>query len=503
MEDDQSTAQFEDEDIFISYTHIDDQPFGPDQLKWVSHLETHLTNRVAQLAGRSVSVWRDPKLSGNDEFEGEITDKLANVGMLVSVISPRYVNSTWCLLELTEFVNAAEKSIGLRVGNKSRVFKVLKTPVDREIQPESLKGLLGYEFYLESDGEERAREFLLLPKDDEFRFFQALDDLAYDIAELLSSIGAATGLGARKPHDGSTVYLALTSSDVKDHRNNFKRELERRGHAVLPERDLLDASSGELIMAIENDLKRSEVSIHPLGAWYGARPEGEERSLPHIQLELALERSSQKMLVPMIWIPEGLKPAEEAQAKLILDLEERELGPKTQLLYQTVEDFKAHLLERLAYRASPETSAVGSRDDALSVYLITDERDREGDASAVVALETYLEGQGFEVISLPELDDEAAARGVHTQNLRDCDAVIVYYGRATQDWVWVKLIELLKAPGLGRTKPFLAKAVYLAGPESAHKQDFDTADAMVLRNGDRFSGNTLEPFVERVKAGRD
>ncbi|MBT8242074.1 MAG: hypothetical protein KJN63_12690, partial [Acidimicrobiia bacterium] len=54
--------------VFISYTHVDNQSFGPDEKEWISHLQAQLAARVQQLFGERLTVWRDDKLQGNDHF---------------------------------------------------------------------------------------------------------------------------------------------------------------------------------------------------------------------------------------------------------------------------------------------------------------------------------------------------------------------------------------------------------------------------------------------------
>lgn len=64
---------------------------------------------------------------------------------LVAVLSPRYVKSDWCTKEVEGFRQAAEKTLGETVGNRSRIFKVVKTPVPLESHPPVVQGLLGGE----------------------------------------------------------------------------------------------------------------------------------------------------------------------------------------------------------------------------------------------------------------------------------------------------------------------------------------------------------------------
>ena len=82
--------------------------------------------------GREAKIWRDEKLQGNDVFSSEIVAQFQQSAVLMSVLTPRYLNSEWCTREAREFCQAAKQTGGLSIGNKSRVFKVIKTPVDNQ-----------------------------------------------------------------------------------------------------------------------------------------------------------------------------------------------------------------------------------------------------------------------------------------------------------------------------------------------------------------------------------
>src|ERR1051326_3053967 len=91
------------DDIFISYAHIDNQPLAEGLRGWVEILHERLKIRLGQLLGEGASIWRGRKLQGNDVFADTRVEKITNVAILVSVLSPRYVRSEWCLKELEEF----------------------------------------------------------------------------------------------------------------------------------------------------------------------------------------------------------------------------------------------------------------------------------------------------------------------------------------------------------------------------------------------------------------
>src|SRR5262245_58674316 len=90
-------------DLFISYAHIDNEPLHDRLPGWVELLHKRLGIRLAQLLGRESRIWRDSRLTRTDPFPPELLDQLSRAALLVSVLSPRYVNSDWCLRELNEF----------------------------------------------------------------------------------------------------------------------------------------------------------------------------------------------------------------------------------------------------------------------------------------------------------------------------------------------------------------------------------------------------------------
>ena len=104
---------FEDE-LFISYAHIDNQPLAEGLKGWVETFHERLKIRLEQLTGEPARIWRDRKLQGNDIFAETLVARLSKVAILVVVLSPRYVKSEWCLKELGEFCRCAEKGGGER-----------------------------------------------------------------------------------------------------------------------------------------------------------------------------------------------------------------------------------------------------------------------------------------------------------------------------------------------------------------------------------------------------
>ncbi|MBV9926751.1 MAG: TIR domain-containing protein [Acidobacteria bacterium] len=503
-----SPPQFED-DIFISYAHIDNQPLAEGLEGWIATLHERLRIRLEQLTGERVRLWRDPKLQGNDVFAETLIARLSKSALLVAVISPRYVKSEWCLRELSEFCRRAESYGGLTLGDRSRVFKVVKFNVPLQEHPPQLQGMLGYEFYEYDAARDRAREFSpdVLPARD-IRYWEKLDDLAYDIKGMIETMrraGDAPALAPTLPPAGGpskTVYLAETTSDLGAERDLIKRELQQRGHVVLPDREL-PLRGGALREAVREYLGRSELSVHLLGAHYGIIPEDEGRSLAEIQSELA--GACGEGLRRIVWMPVGLEARDERQREFVnglcLGLTLNGHG-KAEVLQTSLEDLKQLIGERVADQ--PKLSATLLDGDPeggggpANVYLICDREDIDD----VRPVEDCLFEQGLNVVTSAVEGDEAALREDHRANLIECDAVMTYYGRANDIWLRMKQRELQKVAGYGRTKPLLAKAIYITGPATPSKERVRDQESLVIRNFDRFSPDCLRPFVERVTSGK-
>ena len=127
-----------DAHAFISYAHIDNAALVEGQAGWVANLERALRIRLAQRLGKESRIWRDDKLQGNEYFDETLIERLRRVAALVAVLSPRYVKSEWGRKEIEAFCDAAEAQGGVRVRDKTRLFKVLKTAVPLELHPPEL-----------------------------------------------------------------------------------------------------------------------------------------------------------------------------------------------------------------------------------------------------------------------------------------------------------------------------------------------------------------------------
>lgn len=495
-------------DVFISYAHIDDQPMMEGQRGWISQFHRSLEVRMAQLLGQELKVWRDPKLQGSDLFDEALVRQFSDSKVLVSVLTPRYVRSEWCRRELEEFVRAQAARGGITAENKSRVFKVVKTPVAPQEIPAQLSDLfsrlLGFDFYEIDPETGKLREF-----DESLgavmrqRFFERIYDLAHEMCAVLKALEPSSAPAAGVPASGRTVYLATTTLELQPERDKIRRELLERGHRVLPEAPLPPLSR-EIESVVKTCLAQSHVAVHLCGRHYGATPEDAAESVPALQLRWSAETARARELPRLIWLPGG-EIADQRQRALVAEIQDHPQWHFAADLFEgNLTQLKQDLIQKLSPAekkpaavapAAPAAAATGP----ARVYVICD----AADETAVAPLEDFLFAQGVEVC-LPAFDGGSAeADALHRDNLLGCDAVLVFYGSAPRAWVEIKLRELLKAPGYGRPQPITLQGVYLAPPFDPRKERFRSLNTQVIRGEPELAANAdLAAFLAAVKGVR-
>jgi len=488
-------------DAFISYCHIDNVCLVDGSKGWITNLHRALEIRVGQLLGEKPEIWRDPKLAGNDVFASSIVDQLKRVAVLITIISPRYVKSEWTRRELVEFWKAAEAQGGVRFHDKARIFKVLKTPIPREMDPPELQPLLGYEFFHIDPNSGRVHELdEIFGTEAQRDFWMKLDDLAHDIAALLEilqheSPGMTSVLQSSKKE---AIFLAETTTDLKEQREAIRRDLQQHGYTILPAQGLPLIAS-EMKTSLEEDLAQCRMSIHLVGKNYGLVPEGSSVSLPEIQNELAIERGKRGGFVRLLWVPSGLVIEDERQLKVVNQLR---MDPRMQagsdLLETLFEDLRTVIHDRL--KDEPKISQQKyciepTAENRGQIYLIYDQRD----AAIVSQYADALFDKGFEVLHPTFEGDEAEIRQCHEENLRVCNGVLIFFGSTNEGWVRRKLREVQKSVGYGRTGPLPVVTISCVGAKNSEKERFRTHEAPVILQMEQFCSDSLLPFISRVQ----
>jgi len=478
-------------EVFISYTHRDNYKLTDDQLGWIDRFHEALTARLNTLCGRETYVWRDEKIKGTDLLTPTIAAAVQGATILVSVISPSYVNSEWCTKELDLFVTAADKTRNLQVGTQARVVKVLKTPVSGHspfVDRPELAESLGYQFYrINKSGAPDEFDPRLGARANQ-DFLNKVNELAHALSDLLELCGAPRARTHVVPPSGKTVYVATTTADLAPQVDRVRWELEQFGHTVLPLQPT--ALLPDYPDRIRELLSRCDMSIHAVGAIYGAIPEGAERSVIELQYTIAAEQvRSRSDFVRLPWMPPGLEIHDTRLATFVAAL-----GEDPKFLVAPVEQLKTSVQDLL--KPKPAQLAAAQTSDAATVYFIFD----GSDAAAAAPIEEQLYATGLEVIHALAAGDERDLRRDHEENLQLCDAVLIYYGQPNEFWLRAKLRDLQKAFGYGRSRPFVARAVFLADPARQDKDRFRSHDVIAIDGHGPFAPTMLNAFLDVIKS---
>lgn len=490
-------------DVVITYANLDDQPLMSGRQGWISQLHQNLQVRLAQLSGKQVAVVKQSDHSASAEIEAEVLKHVPKAKTVVSVLSPPFVQSNGCRRIVESFWKGATDSGQFEVGNRSRLLNVIKTPTDADDLPAQLRplytGLVPYEFFERDPHSGRLREF-----DEAFgdtalqRFHERVYDVAYDISQVLKYLGDATQSGQKRTANPKTIFLAATTTDLEPQRDQLRRELIELGHTVIPKQPLPLVAS-ELVSVVQGCLEQADIAIHFVGEHFGLVPEATELSMVALQNQVAARHCENSPLRRLIWMPRGLQTKDARQASFIRQLEtEPNSVTGAELIADTLENLKVLLRTRWEREQAAEETPSGSTatGSAPRIYLICDQQDE----AAIEPLEDFFYAQGIEV-SLPGFEaEESEVQQIHIQNLRDCDAALIYYGAAGMHWVDFKIRDLQKAAGYRDSRPISVNAVYVAPPFNHRKDRFKSLSTEVIRqvNGS-FDPGSLAGFVLRMK----
>ena len=496
--------------IFISYAHLDNEPLMPEQQGWITRFHASLSAMLSMRLGRKAEIWRDSKLQGNDIFADEIVSQFPKTALLVSILTPRYVESEWCTREVKEFCKSAEPSGNLVVDNKTRVIKVIKIPVDNEeALPLVMKLALGYPFYV---FDEQQTPLELDPAyGGEFsqKFNLKMAKLAFDIAQLIKQIGTdavgdkpAAAPGTDKP----AVYLGECSFDAREERDALEADLRLHGYTIYPNTKMPDEEIA-YICEVDRMMDLCKLSIQPIGSVYGAVPDGNsEQSITVLQNQVAIQQCKSRELPRLIWIPRPARPDAPRQQQFIESLSrdpEAQFG--ADLITGDIEELKAAAHAALKKLEAPPAPAAAAPSESpaaessgKSVFILCDERDRK----ATIPIRKLLKSKGFET-TIPLFEGDAATvRQASQDALASCDAVVLFYGEADEAWKRCQEAELKKAQAYRGPKPPLTVYTYLSEPITVDKHEMIELEEPRLIDGlQGFAADKFVDFIRKVSPG--
>jgi len=409
-------------DLFISYAAVNDiEPVTDDGRGWVTMFVRNLEMVLAsRLGGREkLRIYFDRRnLGGNHELQ-ELLEAVGKSALFLAITSSAYSEREWTNRELETFLKGAPDSM--------RLFAAEYLPLDAgETHPRPLNDRKRLKFW---DVDEMS-SFAAMPltlKDHAFR--NRIHDLADQIKKQLVAINTAEVVrpaiiraadviaddGARRSK--GVVFLAQTTDDLEEERDQIRRYLEQFGFLVLPEGDL--PGGGEAFRTeIERDIKQADLYVHLLGPRAGRFPADLEDGYGATQVKVARE-AGRKLL---LW------RHPELNLDAVTDPRQRTLLTDEAVVVCGLESFKATVRSRLEARPKQE-----DRERQAPSMVFIDASELDQDVLQVVRQE--FEARRMSV-AIPLFEGAAeVVREDLTENMKECDVLVFIYGMAPPAWV--------------------------------------------------------------------
>ncbi|MFM7488164.1 MAG: hypothetical protein ACKOC0_05440 [Cytophagales bacterium] len=468
-------------DVLVTYTEKDNAPPENNAQGWVTQFKKYLELMLLQVLGTK------PNIVIKSELNTAMAPAVDNAAVLVTILTKEFAQSSRCLdLVDTFYKNVVESKT-------TRVFKVIKSPLSPQEQPPLLRESLGYEMYQLDDETGTLKEYYdFFGPEAEKQYWMKMIDLAYDIQEALLTLKEGDAkTEVRNIFRRKTIYLAETGHDLSVQRSIIKRELVRNGFVVVPTHTL-----SERAVDAERDIRKNmdecSLSIHLIGCAYGDVPAGTDRSIVDMQNKIAAEvalskKKAKQDFSRLIWITQNLKNANDKQKAFIETLKrDTETQEGAEILENPLEDFKNIIRQELIETPDANVEEHGTK----TIYLVHDRID----SANVQPFQDLIEQSGFKILSPTFEGDLLDVRKRHIENLCTFDGAIIFKWNVNDQWVRMKVLDLLKAPGFGRKKPIKGKAIIGTG----NLDSFRDQNLTVISSDNNRSVETLKNFLSEL-----
>ncbi len=437
----------------------------------MTFLDEALRYEFRDLGPERPKVWRDTKrIADGAQFTPEIEEALKNASVLLVILSPNWMASTWCKRELETFAKYRDPDSVCE-----RIVVVGKHHVDPDKRPSLLQGQSGYAFYMRNqDADDITGDLEFFdrgePRDD--RYWGKLKALT---AYLLKRKPDPPPLPAYPP-TGRTIYVAKPASDMRAGYDRIVSELVGKGHTVVPppgDEIPLDTA----VDVINAALSKAEIAVHLLGEKAGEAPEDQ---LPMVKLQLALAAAKETqgggakfhrvIWAPSLWTvkPDPALPTREATRHPVDVLAKFDSQlPTDKIEGDSLSKFVDFLNQHLLAIAPPRSlAALPGPGSDVRLYLYHSQEDSD----YALSLAQALQQRQLEAL-LPVFDGpDAEIKSFNGKQLAACDAVILCWASASEVWVRAQASGLRNWHDLGRTQQFYYRAVVAAPPPGNRKK---------------------------------
>lgn len=462
--------------IYICFPSFGKDPrdFNNQWIRKLSELLKILLNRLLTNTC-DVVLCEDFKADKNKSIYS-LFDEDDKLPLLVLPVSPEIIASNEFTKNLKKINEKYKENTEFFI---SRVYKVLMSPVSQKDQPDLLKKLRDYNIFDEEFSKENnVSDTYIFPFAPHEPAWLRLVDLAYDISDSLLTRGAEeseSGSTAKK----SAVFLAETTQDQENNRDNIKRELMHAGYHILPSNPLSSSPDLAKTVIIES-LKQSELAIHIVGNKYGELMTDSDISLIEFQLDTVLLANKNQYVDEIIWLPPDLKPESDLQRQFIEKLRKTVLsGESSEVIQAPVEVLKTMVRKKLSgtvKRTKMDNKLLVQKE--RFIYIIHQLNDN-GDIEKLIS---DIKKENIQFVDSDSLSSAENPVKQHRENLVACDGVLIHYSGDNTSWINSKLVDIVKAPGYGRKKPFRKKIILVRDEFKESIANIANADIVEMKN---------------------
>lgn len=433
-------------DIFISYAHLDNIAAFNEKVGWIEQFYRDLSVSLSQRIGRmdAVKIWWDnKKLDGSVLFDQSIEDGIKRSAIILSLMSPGYMNSDYCKKELETFYKKAQQEkTGLKVGDRSRILNVLLYNIPYQRWPQELSGTTGFPFYHADSDEDWGNPLEV----NDPRFRKQIHDLREALAHIIEKMKEATMPATAQPvkETGFSIFFGDVADSLRTVRKRTITELEKQGYKVICDvPPPYDKAEHETV--VKQKIEETSLHIHLLDQFPGREIEGEETLwYPQRQTEIGLESEKPQL----IWMPAetNIEIIEEEQYKTFMQSLEggqplkKKIdfvrGAKSELTQQIID-----LVEQLKKEQEQAAMAHETAAATLSVLLDTHLSDQ---LYAWKVGESLLEN-GIQPYINPVEDNPVRNANAWEDRISQVSKMVFFYGKVTWDWVRARMNAALQS----------------------------------------------------------
>jgi hypothetical protein len=258
--------------------------------------------------------------------------------------------------------------------------------------------------------------------------------------------------------NGKKIFFADVADELIRYRDNLIKELKQVGC------DIVLNTSGE---EIHDLIEKSEMTIHLLSEEDKIVNDLKNIGFEEAQIRYSVQHSLSQKLVSdthancfkiIAWYPKTKKAGFYEEEIMPAHLKKIQQFDEVELLITNFEEFKYYLLQSLETEESNDQDEFYIKGvNNISIYFIHDLIDKK-EAEEYIG---YFGKRGFTVYTPVFSSDILQVRQAHQNCLKKFDIAIVFAAQANINWINMKILDILKSPGLGRKKPILGKAVYI------------------------------------------